>query len=170
MRFFAIFLLGCSPAVVDTADSDPPASQSRINAVEWNCTEDDWRYQISTIGWADAVVVDVFLAANWDGGQNAGIWAETHNLPNVAFAEDGSWTRRDLELRAVDQTAQVADESTAFICDVHTPVEIASRVQLFEGSELADCVIWGQRSENYFNSALGGDCYCFDNADGCGEW
>lgn len=164
-------MLGCAGEVQDTADTQPVAAPTAlINAVEWGCTEDDWRYQISTTGWADEVVIDLFLIQDWTGGPNADIWKETHALPNVAFAEDRSWTRWDLSLDIADEAAQVADESTAFICEIHTPAEIASRVQLRVSDQLADCGIWGQRSEDYFNVALRGECYCFDQDDGCGAW
>jgi hypothetical protein len=157
--------------VSDTADSPEPAPMlARANAAEWSCTETQWVYDVSTVGWVDAVRLDLFKAADWEGGSNVGILAEDHALALTVFAEDQSWTHWQVTLDVVAPNLQVDGLSTALVCEVDTPAEIANRVRLSTDRVRQDCVIWGQRSEDYYNVALRDDCYCFDAQRGCGTW
>ncbi|MCO4746951.1 MAG: hypothetical protein KC912_19290 [Proteobacteria bacterium] len=141
-----------------------------MNAAEWSCDEDQWTYDVSTLGWVDTVRIDLFRTADWPGGPNVGILAEDHGLAVLTFAEDRSWTHWQVTLAVVEEAVQVNGESTALVCEADTPAEVASRLKVWQEGALQDCVIWGQRSEDYFNTALRDDCYCFDSERGCGTW
>lgn len=171
MRCLPLLLLACAAEpTADTADTAPAEAAVRFTSVAWECEQSEWLYQASTEGWAVAVDVALFAVSEWDGGSNAGVYAEAHALERVAFAEDEAWTRWEIRLEPTTRALQEDGASTALVCEVDGPETWAFRAQLFVEDGRADCGIWGQRSADYFNTALVDDCHCFDAERGCGPW
>lgn len=162
---------GCGDGPPDPEDTDEAQEpQVRIVAVGWECEDTGWVYTLGTDGWTQAVDLEVFAVSEWAGGPNEHVYVENHELVEIAFGEDHAWTRWEVVLAPATRQTQQNSVSTALVCEEEGPEQYAFLARLFVDAALSDCGIWGQRSADYYETALRLDCYCFDTDRGCGAW
>ncbi len=144
-----------------------------IAEVSFTCdygNPDLWRFYSYLDGWAGQSMLDIFETGdgNWPNNPSA-VWSETHVMTNTNYADDGTWDEWSLTLRAVSSIGQqVGGQTTLFGCNWNDGGSLAFRQTIYDdnGAEL-DCVIWGSRSQQYFNGYLGDSCVCIDPDGRC---
>ncbi len=117
---------------------------TEIDVVSYGYDSAEWWYSVDLFGWADNVELDIY---QYEGGYT---WEEYHPLENSDYAGDGTWDLWEITLPiTTDWTAQEDGVNTLYEGNSDRESTLTWMITAYEGSDVADCVVWGKRQETF---------------------
>lgn len=151
----------------DTGEAAVYEGPWQVAGFVWSCdtTSGDYSYEVTMDGWADSATLDTFETGAWGGladPTNTGnAWEETHTLTQGDYGEDGSWDSWVTTLTNVTTPSAVDNTTTLFSCGTHGEAELAWMMTADFGANGADCAVFGNEADDWWNTTQGNSCYVF---------